>query len=52
MQAKHGRKSRPILKVVGWKTASSSAAQPIEQRQTTTQEAVVESDPYNDEIPF
>jgi hypothetical protein len=52
MQTRYGRKSKPRLKVVGWRTASGGAAQPIEQRPITAQEAVVEANPYDDEIPF
>src|SRR5262245_33240628 len=51
---KHGRKSRPVFKVVGWRAASSSGAPAPVERQISTQEAKREVDAHemDDEIPY
>jgi hypothetical protein len=53
MPTKYGRKSRPVFKIVEWKTADAEQAAPVE-RQITTQKAKQEVDfvEMDDEIPF
>jgi hypothetical protein len=53
MPTKYGRKSKPVFKIVGWKTADAEKAAPIE-RQIAPQEAkqkIVRRE-MDDEIPF
>jgi hypothetical protein len=53
MPTKFGRKSKPVFKVVGWKSASGEAPAPVE-RQITAQQAKKEVDQQemDDSIPF
>ena len=53
MPTKYGRKSKPMFKIVEWKTADAEQAAPVE-RQITTQKAKQEVDfaEMDDEIPF
>src|SRR5262249_9190263 len=54
MPTKYGRKSKPIFKVVGWKSASGGGAPAPVERQIAAQEAKKEVDHHemDDEIPF
>jgi hypothetical protein len=53
MPTRYGRKSKPVFKIVGWKSASGEGPAPVE-RQITAQEAKREVDrrEMDDEIPF
>jgi hypothetical protein len=53
MPTKHGRKSKPVFKIVGWKSADEEARAPVE-RQITAKEAEKEVAHHemDDEIPF
>jgi hypothetical protein len=54
MPTKFGRKSKPIFKVIGWKTASGGSGPASVERQITAQEAKQEvtAKQMDDEIPF
>jgi hypothetical protein len=56
MPTKYGRKSKPVFKVVGWRTASGEQAAPVERQLTPrqVQQAKREADEreMDDEIPF
>jgi len=54
MPTKFGRKSKPVFKVVGWKSASGGGAPAPVERQIAAQEAKKEVDHHemDDEIPF
>ena len=53
MPTKYGRKSKPMFKIVEWRTADAEQAAPVE-RQITTQKAKREIDmsEMNDDVPF
>jgi hypothetical protein len=53
MPTKYGRKSRPVFKIVEWKTADAGEPAPAE-RQITAQEAkqTIDHHDMDDEIPF
>jgi hypothetical protein len=53
MPTKYGRKSKPVFKIVGWKTTDAAATAPVE-RQITVRQAKQEIDraEMDDEIPF
>jgi hypothetical protein len=53
MRTQHGPKSKPVFKIVAWKTADTAATVPAE-RQITAQKAKQEVDDreMDDEIPF
>jgi hypothetical protein len=52
MPTKYGKKSRPVFRVIGWRTAGGSA--PIEQKQISVRaaEKQVAEREMDDEIPF
>jgi hypothetical protein len=52
MPTKFGRKSKPVFKVVGWKSASGGDQTAPVERQITVQQAKREIDDYDDSIPF
>lgn len=49
MPTKFGMKSKPILKIVGWKTTDAAGAAPVEKQITSKQ---ADADVMNDEIPY
>jgi hypothetical protein len=51
MPTKFGRKSKPVFKIVGWKSADSDKPAPVE-RQITPAQAKQAIDAYDDKIPF
>jgi hypothetical protein len=53
MPTKYGRKSKPVFKIVGWKTSDAEQAAPVE-RQIATQEAKqkLARREMDDQIPF
>jgi hypothetical protein len=53
MPTKYGRKSKPVFKIVGWRTASGEQTAPVE-RQISAAQAKKEIDQreMDDEIPF
>jgi hypothetical protein len=52
MPTKYGRKSKPLFKIVGWKTATGEA--PVNEREVLPRQAkqIVDKHEMNDEIPF
>jgi hypothetical protein len=53
MPTKFGRKSKPVFKVVGWKSADTDKPAPVERRITARQaEQEVRKGEMDDEIPF
>jgi hypothetical protein len=57
MPTKYGRKSKPVFKIVGWKTASGDGGEPVAERELTprqTQQAkqIVDQREMDDEVPF
>jgi hypothetical protein len=54
MPTKHGKKSRPVFKVVGWEGVVEEEAKPAPAARRLTQEEVQEADrkSANDEIPW
>jgi hypothetical protein len=51
MPTKFGRKSKPVLKIVGWKTSDAEKAAPVE-RQISPKQAKQVVDAYDDSILF
>ena len=51
MPTKRGPKSKPVFKIVGWKTADAAATVPAE-RQITAKEAERDVNRFDDEVPF